>query len=147
MQHETTSSAPPEFIRANPRARRIVFVILVLVAFVGLPAVKWLLPQLSALASAGQISRKSLCIGFLIVLLALVVPVVLAGVENWVLGNDAVRSGQFPSPRTRVLVDKKIERGPRAVTIGKLQKVLGAILIGAGLALLAAASFGVYTLW
>ena len=147
MQHETVASTPPEFIRAKPRTRRIALVILGIIVFAGVAAIEWLLPRLSALASAGQISRKSICIGFLIVLLALVVPVVFAGVQNWRLGKDAVRTGQFPSPRTRVLVDTRIERGPAAVTIGKVQQVLGAILIAAGLALLAVAGFGVYTLW
>ena len=147
MLDETATSPPPEFIRAKPRARRIALVGLVIIVLAGVATIEWLLPRLSALASSGQISRKSICIGFLIVLLALVVPVVYAGVENWRLGKDAVTTGQFPSPRTRVLVDTRIERGPAAVTIGKVQQVLGAILIGAGLALLAAAGFGVYTLW
>jgi hypothetical protein len=147
MLDETVTSTPPEYVRAKPRTRRIALVGLVVIVVAGAGAIEWLLPRLSALASSGQISRKSICIGFLIVLLALVVPVVFAGVENWRLGRDAVRTGQFPSPRTRVLVDTRIERGPAAITIGKVQQVLGTILIGAGLALLAVAGFGVYTLW
>jgi hypothetical protein len=122
-------------------------VALVIIAFVGTAAIEWLLPRLSALAAAGQISRKSICIGFLVFLIVFVVPVVLAGLENVWLGRSAVQSGQYPSEKTRVLVDVRITRGARAVTLGKLQQTLGVFLVLAGFALLCVAGFGVYTLW
>jgi hypothetical protein len=147
VQPQIGVSAPPEFLRADPRARRIVIVALVIFAFAGTAAIEWLLPRLSALAAAGQISRKSICIGFLVFLMVFVVPVVLAGIENLWLGRNAVQSAQFPSQKTRVLVDVRITRGARAITLGKLQQLLGIFLVLAGFALLCIAGFGVYALW
>jgi hypothetical protein len=72
---------------------------------------------------------------------------VVAGVENWRLGRKAVESRQFPSQGTRVLVDIRIKRGAPAVTLGKVQQVLGASLMIAALLLLCVAGFGVYKLW
>jgi hypothetical protein len=144
---EIHASTPPDFLRADPRTRRIALVAVGVIVVMGATAIEWLLPRLSALASAGHISRKSICIGFLIFVIVLVAPVAVAGVENWRLGREAVKSRQFPSQRTRVLVDIRIKRGAPAVTLGKVQRLLGAFLIIAGLLLLCVAGFGVYKLW
>jgi hypothetical protein len=147
VQPESLASPPPDFLRADPRTRRIALVAVGVIVVIGAIAIEWLLPRLFALASAGQISRKSICIGFLIFVILLVAPVVGAGIQNWRLGREAVTSSQFPSQRTRVLVDTRIKRGAPAVTLGKVQQVLGASLIILGLLLLGVAGFGVYTLW
>jgi hypothetical protein len=140
-------STAPELLRADPRARRTALVAVGLVAVAGAAAIQWLLPRLATLASTGTISRKSICIGFLVFLVAFVVPVVLAGIQNVRRGRDAVRTEQFPSPNTRVLVDTRVARGRSAVTLGRVQQVLGALLVIAALALLGVATFGIYTLW
>jgi hypothetical protein len=141
------ASAPPEFLRANPRTRRVAILAVGVTVALMTAAIEWLLPRLSTLVAAGQISRKSICIGFLVFLIVFVVPVVLAGIENVWLGRSAVQSGQFPSQNTRVLVDVRITHGPRAVRLGQMQQVLGILLVIAGFALLCVAGFGVYTLW
>jgi hypothetical protein len=140
-------STVPELLRADPRARRTALIAAGLVAVACAAAIQWLLPRLAILASTGTISRKSICIGFLVFLVAFVVPVVLAGIQNVRRGRDAVQSGQFPSPNTRVLVDTRITRGTSAVTLGRVQQVLGTVLVIAGLALFGLATFGIYALW
>lgn len=140
-------SPAPELLRADPRARRNALVAVGLVVAICAGAIQWLLPRLSALASTGTISKKSICIGFLIFLVVFVVPVVLAGIQNVRRGRDAVQSGQFPSPNTKVLIDTRVTRGAPAVTLGRVQQVLGTLLVLAGLALLGLASFGIYVLW
>jgi hypothetical protein len=147
VQPQTGESAAPELLRADPRTRRIALVAIGVIVAVGIVANEWLLPRLAALASTGSISRKSICIGFLVFLIVFVVPVVLAGIQNVRLGRSAVQSGEFPSQKTRVLIDTRITRGAAAVALGNVQQLLGALLVIAGLALLGVAGFGLYMLW
>jgi hypothetical protein len=147
MHSEISESAPLELLRADPRRRRIALVAVGVIAVAGVAVIEWLLPRLLVLASTGHISRKSVCIGFLVFLILFVIPVVVAGAQNRRLGRNAVQSMQFPCRETRVLFDIPIRRGALAVTLGKVQQLLGTFLIIAGIALLGVATFGVYTLW
>ncbi len=147
MQPSTPEYTPPEVVRADPRARRIVIVAVGIAAVIGATAIEWLPQRLSALVSAGHISRKSICIGFLIFVSTLVTPVVVAGVQICRRGREMVKSRRFPTEGTRVLVDTPVKRGADAVRLGKVQQVLGTSLIVMALLLLCVAGFGVYKLW
>lgn len=119
----------PSIIPADRRLRRNALLILLAAALAAYPIFGIWLPQLQRQAASGQISRLAICVGFLVFLLALVLPVLLVGVSIRRRGKLAVSSQQFPPPGERTLVDTRIVRGKPAVLFGRVQVLLGTLLV------------------
>ena len=71
----------------------------------------------------------------------LVAPVSIAGVSMIRTAKLTVDSAQFPAPGAKVIRDTRILRGSRAVALGRVQRILGALLVACALALLALCTY------
>jgi hypothetical protein len=135
---QTAEPELPTVIPADRRLRRNALLILLIAAIAAYPILGIWLPRLQQQVGSGQISGLSVCIAFLVCLLAIVIPVLWVGVSIRRRGKLAVSSQQFPPAGERTLIDTRILRGRPAVLFGRVQMVLGASLV-----LLSSILFGV----
>jgi hypothetical protein len=89
----------------------------------------------------GQISGRTICVGFLGFVAALVAPVIYTGVHVRRIGQRALDNEQFPPPGIRVIRDTHVMRGAQARNLGRVQRVLGLLLITCALALLGLSAY------
>ena len=117
-----------EVRRADAAARRTAALVLLagtcvgallLVAFTRyrIPLSDWVL------ADPGS-SELRVKLVFLILPALLLAPMLALAVYLWALGGRAVRAREFPPPGLRVIRDTPIAKGERAVSRGRLLKVL-----------------------
>jgi hypothetical protein len=117
-----------EVRRADPAARRTAALVLVAGTCVGalllvtftryrIPLTDWVL------ACAGS-SALRVKLVVLVVPALLLAPLVALAVYLWALGGKVVRTREFPPPGLRVIRDTPIVTGERAVSRGRLLKVL-----------------------
>jgi hypothetical protein len=108
-------------------------------------SIGWLLPAVQRVLlearAMGRIRSRTICLAFLAFLVLLAAAVIVSGVNIFRLGSRAIRSEQFPPPGMAVLRDTRIVRGARAVTLGRVQRVLGVLLICCAVALLALSGY------
>ena len=135
----------PEMIPADPRLRRNALLILLGGTVIGSAFIVWVLPQIQDVLlnarATGQVSARTICLGFVGVIAMLVAPVSIAGVSVIRTAKLTVDSAQFPAPGAKVIRDTRILRGSRAVTLGRVQRILGALLVACALALLALCTY------
>jgi hypothetical protein len=140
-----TQPAAPEIMRADPRTRRRAIVIVLTAAALGTVLIGWLLPAFQgALLEAratGRISGRAICLSFLGLLVLVAAGVIASGVNIWRIGSRAVRSAQFPPPGMMVMRDTPIVRGQRAIALGRVQRILGLLLLACAMALLALSGY------
>ena len=126
--------------RADPTARRTVALLLVvgtcmgallLVAFARyrIPLSDWML------ADPGSSAQRVKMV-FRVLVALLLAPLLALAAYLWSLGGKVVRAREFPPPGLRVIRDTPIVTGERAVSRGRLLKVLA---LGCGIALAALA--------
>ena len=126
--------------RADPTARRTVALLLVvgtcmgallLVAFARyrIPLSDWIL------ADPGSSAQRVKMV-FRVLVALLLAPLLALAAYLWSLGGKVVRAREFPPPGLRVIRDTPIVTGERAVSRGRLLKVL---TLGCGIALAALA--------
>ncbi len=136
---------PPEIVLADPRLRRNALLTIVGATVLGSLFIGWLWPLIrDALLHArqtGQISGRAICLGFLGFVAALVAPLIFISVHALRVGQRAVDSEQFPPPGMRVIRDTRVVRGAQARIIGRVQRVLGLLLIICALALLGLSAY------
>ena len=140
-----TGSPATEILRADPVMRRRAMLMLVGGAVVGTASVGWLLPALQRVLLeaklTGRIRSRTICLAFLGLLVLLAAAVVASGVNVFRLGSRAISSEQFPPPGQKVLRDTPVVRGRRAVALGRVQRILGVLLICCAVALLALSGY------
>ena len=121
--------------RADPTARRTVALLLVvgtcmgallLVAFARyrIPLSDWML------ADPGSSAQRVKMV-FRVLVALLLAPLLALAAYLWSLGGKVVRAREFPPPGLRVIRDTPIVTGERAVSRGRLLKVLA---LGCGIA-------------
>jgi len=148
----TTPAGPPVILRADPALRRRAVLLLAGAAVAGTVMIGWLLP-LARLAllearATGRIRSRTICLSFLGLLVLLAVAVIGSGVNVFRLGSRAIGSGQFPPPGLAVMRDTRVVYGRRAIMLGRVQRMLGVLLMACAVALLGLAAYaGIRLLW
>ena len=140
LRHDDmTDETPPTFLPADLRHRYQALVTLVGASALGAITIGWLWPMarlwLLEERAAGRIPARAICLGFLVLVGLLALPVIFVGVSVMRTGQSAIALQQFPPPGMKVIRDTRVLRGVRAVTLGRAQRVLGLLLILCALAL------------
>src|SRR5262245_1355683 len=112
------TGADREIVKADPRLRRQLVLVLLLILAVGLAALAWAPGELAMILALARESPGEARIRTVLLLGALVAPVVLLGL---LAGADTIgravatfRSDRFPPPGMRVLRDTPVIRGRAA---------------------------------
>ena len=121
--------------RADPAARWTAALVLVAGTCIGaflLVAFTYYRTPLSdwVLADPGSSARRVKLV-FLLPAALLLAPLLALAVYLWALGGKVIRAREFPPPGLRVIRDTPIVTGERAVSRGRLLKVLA---LGCGIA-------------
>ena len=146
------STGAPEIVRADPRMRRQALVIVVGGLAVGAAVIGWGLPWLEewvrhAYLTGNTAVRRWVCIGAGAGILALGLGVTASGVNMIGIGRRVLREGRFPPSGLRVLRDTPVRTGPVAAGVGRIQGVLGGVIVALALILVLLGGWIVVRLW
>ena len=124
-----------EIRRADPTARRTVVLVLVVGTCMGalllLAFTRYRIPLSDWVLADARSSAQRVKLVFLLLAALLLAPLLTLAAYLWSLGEKVVRTREFPPPGLRVIRDTPIVTGERAVSRGRLLKVLA---LGLGIA-------------
>ena len=136
-----------EVVRADPVMRKRAVAILLGAALVGTAAIQWGLPwlELALLRQPGM--RRTICLTFLAVVVAIALATMISGRRITGLGWRTVALQAFPPPGVKLLHDARRMTGARAVYLGRGYVIIGWTLVVLALALLGVGSYALAVLW
>jgi hypothetical protein len=131
-----------EFVRADPRMRRLAIAVVAVGAVVGAVATGWLTPLITRAAEQGTLgplpaTTRALCWLFLGLVSLLTLPIIAFGAYAIRLGRRVRTHGRYPPPDMKVVRDTRILVGSAAQIVGKGQVVIGAVMIACAVSLAA----------
>jgi hypothetical protein len=146
MDTETTS-VEPEVVPGNPRLRSITLLVVAAALAFGFATLRWFLPWLShALLQAradGRITIPLACYLFLALMLTIGASVIAFGIHVFRFGRRVAAGAMYPPAGARVIWDTRVIRGQLAVATGRIQTVLGVLLVLSALVLIGLSIYGI----
>jgi len=136
-----------DVVRADPVMRKRAVAILLGATLVGAAAIQWGLPwlELARLRQPGM--QRTICVTFLVVIVALALATIVSGRRITALGRRTVALQEFPPPGVSLLHDVRRTTGARAVYLGRGYVIIGWTLVVLALALLGLGSYALAVLW
>lgn len=114
--------------RADPVARRQLVVVLVVGTFVGALLIlgfeRYHIPLRDWILSEPGASAQRVKLVFLALAAVLIAPLLGVAAYLWALGARILRAREFPPPGLRVIRDSAVITGERAISRGRLLKML-----------------------
>ncbi len=136
-----------ELVRPDPVVRRRALAILLGAAVAGAAVIQWGLPWLERARLRQPGMRRTICITFLGVIVALALAVIGSGRRITGLGWRTVALQAFPPPGVKLLHDVRRMTGARAVYLGRGYVIIGWTLVVLALVLLGLGSYALVVLW